>query len=272
MDQIFVAAVQTPAEDIFQIRGGCFISGTAVVNALGVFILAGEQCIGNGAGTIGDGGLAQAQVEARFMPEAVADCTGGTQKCINLRIFPVGGQVKILPIQNEVSIQIHIVLVVAAQILHAVGIHIGHHQYAGIGIIQGGVDFPEKNLQHCGADIAFNAMNPCGEDNQVGLGVGCRKIETVDIQAVGFIQSIAVDLGSHICSQPLQMIPDFPVGSMKGSAVGIAFCTFRLPHGIENHMGAGQGGQYCQQEENAKNPKQCLFHMQHSQYAIIQLL
>ena len=90
MDNVLIGAVQALIKYILQINSGSFIAVAAVVDTLGIFILTGEQRIGNGTGAVGNGGFAQAQIELCLMPQTVAHLTGRLQERIHLGVFFIG--------------------------------------------------------------------------------------------------------------------------------------------------------------------------------------
>ena len=255
---IFVCAVQAPGEYILQIHGGGFVAGAAVVDALGILVLSAQQGVGNRVRTLGDGSLAQAQIEPDLMPQGVSDFPGGAQEGIYLGVILVGGKIKTLPVQNEIPVQIHIVLVVAAHVLHAVGIHIGHHQHAGVVGIQAGINLPEEHIQHDGADVALDAVDAGGQDDQIGLLSGAGEIVGVDVQPVCLVNGVGMALRPKAIHQLLQMGADIVIAVQKGVAVSILRRRLALADGVQDQIGADQRCGKDQHRKDGHDRKQFL--------------
>ena len=271
MDNILIAAVQTPGEHILQVDRGGFVAVAAVVHTLGVLILACEQGIGNGVRTVGNGCFAQTQIEAHLMPQSVADLACGAKESIHLGVFLVGGQVEAVPVQNKIPVQIHIVFVIAAVMLHAVGIHIGHHQHTGIRGIQRGIDLLEEHIQHDASNVALHTVNTGGQDDEVGLLPGAGQIERIDVKAIRFINGITGDFHPKAFGQFPQVAANLFIAVIEGAAVGIGLRRFRLTDRMQDNAGADEGSQQHQRPKDAGDPQEFLFHKSVLRYFLIRI-
>ena len=163
MDDILVIALQALSKYTFEVCGGGFVAVSTVIHALRIFILAAQQRIRNGGSALGDGVIAQIQIEVGFVPKGVANGTGGAKKGVHLGVVLIGGKVKGVPIQNEIAVQVHIVFVVAAHIFHAIGVYIGYHKDAGGIAVNIGIDIGKEYIQHGAADITLHAVDTGGQ-------------------------------------------------------------------------------------------------------------
>ena len=255
VNHILIFAVQTPAEHILQIHSRCLVAVAAVVNTLRVFILAGQERIGNGSRTIGDGGFAKAQVKAHLMPQTVADFSRGSEEGIHLGVLLVGSAVERIPVQNKIPVQIHVVFVVAAVVLHTVGIDVGNHQNTCIGGIQCGIHLFKEYVQHHRADVTFHTVDTGGQNDEVCLFLLRAQIERVDIQTLALIDGISGSVRAQIFSQLLLVRANLLVSGVEGIAVSIDCRTLRLAHDAENNGRADKRGNQHQSRQNNRNPQ-----------------